>query len=476
MENLCRSCHGPTWVDGHFAKMTNTVAETDKIVLASTRLMAKAWEDGLADKGNPFDESLEHKWIKQWLFYANSVRYASAMTGAPDYAAFKNGWWELTTNLQEMQSLIALKTGQAELPPEAASETSGPDEKQNGSDDETGFGSINLLEFSAEEKEYLGLKDGIDPILANANADLIILEFLSVYCPSCQMQAPIFNQLYSAIEKDSALGDKVKMIGIGVGNNHKEVERFKESRDVLFPILPDAKFEVYERLANSMRTPYTLALKRDSSGSLIMVNSHIGIIRSYESYLEEIKMVMLYDEDMVKLKQSEAQTGLIVEKTELKLSGEELLAKVKDSMIRASGDENISIAPKEISLAPKLVPAREAPQVYEGISGQSKFFGFVVSRESVCDICHAIQFIYVLDEKGKIVGFDPIHLTKYGNRAWDEKDIEKMRRRIVGRSVLQPVDLDFDPEIDAVSSATITSAVIFHALTRGRELFRFVTK
>ena len=31
------------------------------------------------------------------------------MTGAPDYTAFKLGWWELTNNLQEMRSAIDLK-------------------------------------------------------------------------------------------------------------------------------------------------------------------------------------------------------------------------------------------------------------------------------------------------------------------------------------------------------------------------------
>ena len=37
-----------------------------------------------------FDEANEQKWIREWLFYANSVRYAAAMSG-PDYATFKNG-------------------------------------------------------------------------------------------------------------------------------------------------------------------------------------------------------------------------------------------------------------------------------------------------------------------------------------------------------------------------------------------------
>ncbi len=108
MKKVCQTCHGTSWVGGHFAKFNNTIVESDKMVLAATQLLLEAWNMGLADQSNPFDEALEQKWIAQWLFYANSVRYASAMSG-PDYAAFKLGWWELSKNLQEMHDLIELK-------------------------------------------------------------------------------------------------------------------------------------------------------------------------------------------------------------------------------------------------------------------------------------------------------------------------------------------------------------------------------
>jgi len=568
MENFCKSCHGSTWVSGHFSRMDKTFVEVDKMVAAATQLMSEAWESGLADNSNPFDESIEHKWIKQWLFYASSVRYASAMTGAPDYAAFKNGWWNLTTNLQEMQSLVALKSGSAELPPEAiagvneviteTAELAGtatlfvdskPDgasvyiddkpmgktpctikvdvgvkgrrevrvavlkdgyktkrakvmliagkqtewgdinlmehvtppkddqesispqplkesEKDSAPTDDS-FGSIDLSELSERDKQYLGLKDNLKPILKNVDSDLIIFEFLSVYCTSCQMQSPIFNDLYSAIEKDASLRSRVKMVGLGVGNNQREVERFKEERKITFPILTDPKFAEYERLVNSMRTPYTLLLKKDRNGDLTLAGSHMGLIRSYESYLTEIEAVLQYSEDVLEEKQSEELAKDVTRATELKLSEEELMAKVKESMVRVSGDENIRIVVKR-------VPAQKESKVYEGISGNVKHFAVVVSRESVCDICHAIQFIYVFDEKGVVVEFEPIHLTKYGNKDWNEYDIEKMRQRVLGKSILQP--MSFNPEVDAVTSATITSAIIFKALSQGRDVFRFVIK
>ncbi len=108
MRRVCQACHGTSWANGHFSKLDETLVETDKMTLAATRLMLRGWDLGLADRENPFDEELEQLWLRQWLFYANSVRYASAM-GGPDYASFKNGWWELTANLQEMHEFPQLR-------------------------------------------------------------------------------------------------------------------------------------------------------------------------------------------------------------------------------------------------------------------------------------------------------------------------------------------------------------------------------
>jgi hydroxylamine dehydrogenase len=112
-KKICQSCHSTQWTEKHFAKLDNTVKEVDSMILASTLLLVEAWKNNLAEGlphgKNPFDETIEQMWIRQWLFYGNSIKYASAMTGAPDYATFKNSWWNLTENLQHMKDWIELK-------------------------------------------------------------------------------------------------------------------------------------------------------------------------------------------------------------------------------------------------------------------------------------------------------------------------------------------------------------------------------
>ena len=48
-------------------------------------------------------------WVAQWLFYANSARFAAAMGGA-DYGTFANGRWHLSRNLREMHDWLQVRT------------------------------------------------------------------------------------------------------------------------------------------------------------------------------------------------------------------------------------------------------------------------------------------------------------------------------------------------------------------------------
>ena len=70
--------------------------------------MGKGAAKGLTQKDSIFNEAIEKKWVEQWLFYANSTRFASAMAGA-DYGVFANGRWYLNKNIQEMMDWLEFK-------------------------------------------------------------------------------------------------------------------------------------------------------------------------------------------------------------------------------------------------------------------------------------------------------------------------------------------------------------------------------
>lgn len=105
MQGVCGACHSRQWSDGHFRRLDRAVETTNAMTLSATQILLSAWDRGLAlgpaQGASPFDEPLERKWVSQWLFYANSTRFASAMGGA-DYGVFANGRYFLAENLREM--------------------------------------------------------------------------------------------------------------------------------------------------------------------------------------------------------------------------------------------------------------------------------------------------------------------------------------------------------------------------------------
>ncbi len=105
MREICLQCHATSWVDGHFARLENTVETTNQMTRVSTDIILAAWKKGLAKgldkKDSTFNEAIERMWVEQWLFYANSTRFASAMGGA-DYGVFADGRWYMSKNIQQM--------------------------------------------------------------------------------------------------------------------------------------------------------------------------------------------------------------------------------------------------------------------------------------------------------------------------------------------------------------------------------------
>lgn len=112
MEKICLSCHGRSWVKGHFARLENTIKTTNQMTLTATRILLAAWEKGAAkgpdQKDSIFNEAIEKMWVEQWLFFANTTRFASAMAGA-DYGAFADGRWDLSKNIQGMADWLEFR-------------------------------------------------------------------------------------------------------------------------------------------------------------------------------------------------------------------------------------------------------------------------------------------------------------------------------------------------------------------------------
>jgi peroxiredoxin len=139
-----------------------------------------------------------------------------------------------------------------------------------------------------DKQRYLGLSATQDTFeLSQIKSELLIIEIFNMYCPHCQREAPKINRLYQKIEDNNKLREKIKMIGIGVGNSEYEVNVFKEKYDVLFPLFPDRDYTIHKK-CGEVFTPHFFVLELKEQGSNKVIYSQRGGIDDLDAFLEEI--------------------------------------------------------------------------------------------------------------------------------------------------------------------------------------------
>ncbi len=143
------------------------------------------------------------------------------------------------------------------------------------------------------------------------------------------------------------------------------------------------------------------------------------------------------------------------------VSEEELMETVRQAL-SAGGVPSSSI---------KKVVLEEFGPVYMATveNRKSPVFARFVARRVPCGDCHDVFFVYSFDNVG-FLKFIPVFITKRYNHMWNAQDAAKIERRFVGKPFQER--LAFDPSIDAVTSATMSSKIVFHSLNETRDVYQ----
>ena len=136
-----------------------------------------------------------------------------------------------------------------------------------------------------DERSYLGLSGSGLFKIPQIKAKVVIIEIFSMYCPYCQKDAPGVNELYRLIENNADIKNKIKLIGIGAGNSSYEVEVFKKTYNVPFPLFPDKDFTIH-KACGEVRTPYFMVVKINEDGTHQIVHNQLGGYPGAEPFLE----------------------------------------------------------------------------------------------------------------------------------------------------------------------------------------------
>ena len=322
------------------------------------------------------------------------------------------------------------------------------------------------LPSSTNEQRYLGLTPDVKKqklTIADISSELVVVEFMNRYCPSCQAQVPIMNRAFDLIEGQPELKSKVRLIGIGSGNNDEELKGFKTEQEIPFPLFQDPEFIAYDTIGDPEGTPFTILVRRINN-RFIVLSTHLGRVSSAEDLVKDIRDALAVDPQAVhSLAKEKALPQADSRVLKLTLTEKEILRQVRQSM-------QASIQPDKQATSIKITKIKlpGSGTVFRGArtdKGKREiFYAKLISRNPTCDVCHGIHFIVTFDRKGIIKDFFPVHLTKYGNVNWSAADIELMQNKLVGRSLL--LHKTFNPKVDAVSMATMSSALIYNSLNK----------
>jgi len=322
-------------------------------------------------------------------------------------------------------------------------------------------------DFTPDQRRYLGLSTGFmgmfaadEFIPADVAADVLLIEFYNVYCTSCQGQAPVMNEVFNRVNTREDMRDRIRFFGIGAGNNVAEAAMFARRYSIGFPMFADPDFANYNAVGDPGATPLTVIAKKHGR-DLLVVSAHAGLVKDPDFFLRKLRAALdSTPEALIALQKKRTPEATSKRpRIDLDMSVEQVKKKVLESM-RAAADGDDSL--KDV----RLVTYPRSGEVYvAGPKGSAlSLYAQVVSRPPTCDVCHGVHFILVFDANGIVRSFEPLHLTKYGNVVWSKHDADFMRRRLIGLNVLQP--FVYDSAMDAVTTATMTSAIIFNSVQR----------
>ncbi|MGA1867891.1 MAG: hypothetical protein ACMUJM_05015 [bacterium] len=305
------------------------------------------------------------------------------------------------------------------------------------------------LRLHTMASDYFGIKKPKEIDISEINTTVLIVEVLSVYCVSCMTQTAYDRELFSMIQTNQKTTGKVKMVGIAAGNNLREVNSFIEEFSVPYPVFPDYKFAHYN-LVGQVRTPFKIFLLKKKDKTFKVVKTEAGINENVE---ETFRMVVDIMEG--RYQEEKEEKPLLSEPHPIDSA---LVDKYLHEWLSQMGEsDNV----KELF--------EDSGRVVYQIGSYEDMYAIVVNRVSTCDVCKGVQFIYIIDRSGNVLDLIPIQLSKLYNEAFTQEDISQIKERIVSRNVREMIP--FNSEVDAISSATITSGIIYDSINKGGRIY-----
>ena len=284
--------------------------------------------------------------------------------------------------------------------------------------------------LDAKESAYLGISGKTPFLISDVQADLLLVEVMNINCGHCQQQAPVYNQLFSLIESSPDTKGRIKIMAISSGNQDKYIQQFRDHFETLFPIIEDPALKVYDALGKPgvPLAIYVRLFPEDKIG--VVAGTQEGFIEDYQAQFKEMRDLM--QQGPASLQKVGGAVEDRVSTVAPLLTEEELKEKIRTAFNFSGRVEKIELD----QYGPLFSFEIKKQNRYRRLFAQS------VSEPPPCDQCHDVHFIYVFDETGKLQRLIPVSLPKYGNKKWDDTDMEKMWEKLAGSNIKEPMVFD----------------------------------
>jgi len=316
---------------------------------------------------------------------------------------------------------------------------------------------------NTSDAAYLGVTKGQGFTPSQIDAEVLLIEFFNVHCPHCIEQAPSYNKLYRHIQKHLNTKDHIKMISIAVGNLAAEVETFKAEHQIPYPVFADSNFNIWRAIGGKV-SPFSVFIRQnhfnsDSYSAGVVCATHSGTNHRYRKIYSQLEdLLVMTEEELTAF----VDNKIADRPAEPAPDSEEALADHCYHALRQLGRvtsfTKIDLAQFNSVYKARVHKNRKSTVLYAKL----------VNRPTACDVCHGIKLIYIFNSAGEIIDIAPISLSKSGNGSWDLDDIKKLKQRLIGRNLKDPKP--FQPDVDAITSATISTSIIFDSISQGQLL------
>ncbi|GAB6060614.1 hypothetical protein JCM31598_37310 [Desulfonatronum parangueonense] len=133
-----------------------------------------------------------------------------------------------------------------------------------------------------EDFAYLGLdQQAANFFLADVPAEYVLLKYYSEHCSQCVQEAELYNRLFSMIQDAPMLRERLKLIGLGVGDSQRSVLRFKRAHNVSYPLLSDERRILFNSVGGG-EIPLIYLVR-------ILPDSRIQVVYYREGHIEDLE-------------------------------------------------------------------------------------------------------------------------------------------------------------------------------------------